>query len=650
MLKLSLRTLMHYRLYSTINLLGLALSLTCLVIIARYVYSELTVDRFNTKMDRIFVTTQEISNSPGRWGFAGFLYEQNIFNHPGIENYTSFVPAHDDIVVENTSYHAELFMIDSGFLQIFDYTVLTGATNIRRPEDAFLTETFAAKIFGEENPVGKTFLYPAFGKMLTVAGIIRTPPGKSMLSFDILTGKLLEPGSFGSCSLMLLSPNVDYRDINRQYDAPVAKTPAGYEIRYRIFPYKDIYFDKTVSDGIFSRGNLAYVFILSCIGILLLLTGLVNYININAVVMMRRNKELGLKKIFGASGFRIFTQLFFENLLIVAVSLVLAFWIAMSAHPFVENVLGIRQYPAYGFDLWLASVLILALPVAVSLAPYLRYRYSVPVRSLRAVGAGRKSLLSRNFFLAFQYFMTMGLIVVSLFFVKQLYFMLNKDLGFRTKNIISVPFLEFSNALWYTLPKEEYNAALNKLKETGDVLRQKLNASTALESWSFGSFPFKGRGNFEFKTAVSELQSVNLMFVDETWLKMFDIELLAGRLWDNEIDNLRTYNLIVTESVLKQFNIDDWRNAGLQPFRRIWRATNPDEAGTNPPYRIVGVVKDFDAEHLSKQTTPTVFHFNSAHESFPVIASFAPRRRQEVIEFMKNLHDEFVGGEFSYSF
>ncbi|MDR0726360.1 MAG: ABC transporter permease, partial [Prevotellaceae bacterium] len=78
--------------------------------------------------------------------------------------------------------------------------------------------------------------------------------------------------------------------------------------------------------------------------------------------------------------------------------------------------------------------------------------------------------------------------------------------------------------------------------------------------------------------------------------------------------------------------------------------TNPDEAGTNPPYRIVGVVKDFDAEHLSKQTTPTVFHFNSAHESFPVIASFAPGRRQEVIELMKNLHDEFVGGEFSYSF
>ncbi|MDR0726115.1 MAG: ABC transporter permease, partial [Prevotellaceae bacterium] len=612
MLKLSLRTLVHYRLYSTINLLGLALSLTCAVIIARYVYSELTVDGFNTKKDRIFVATQEISNSPGRWEFAGFPGERNHFNHSGVEKYTSFVFTRDDIVVENTSYHAELFMTDSVFLQIFDYVVSTGATNIRRPEDAFLTETFAAKIFGKENPVGKTFLYPTFGKMLTVAGIIRTPPGKSMLSFDILTNKLLEPGSFSSQSLILLSPNVDYRDINRQYDKPVAKTPAGYEIRYRIFPYKDIYFDKSVSGGIFSHGNLAYVFVLSCIGVLLLLTGLVNYININAVVMIRRSKELGLKKIFGASGFRIFTQLFLENLLTVTGSLLVAFWIAAAAHPFVENTLGIRQYPAYGFDLSLALVLLLALPAAVSVAPYLRYRYSAPIHSLRSVGAGRKSPFSRNFFLAFQYFMTAGLIIVSLFFVKQLYFMLDKDLGFRTKNIISVPFLKFSSALSYTLSDEEYRAALNKLKQTGDVLRQKLNASTALESWSFGSFPFGEGQNFEFKTAGGELQSVNLMYADETWLKTFDIELLAGRLWDNEIDNLRTYNLIVTESVLKQFNIDDYRNAELQPFRRIWRATNPDEAGTNPPYRIVGVVKDFDAEHLSKQTTPTVFHFNSA--------------------------------------
>jgi hypothetical protein len=106
-----------------------------------------------------------------------------------------------------------MLAIDTAFLQILDYPVTTGVANITRPDDAFLTETFAAKIFGNEDPLGKTLSCPGVNRILTVVGIIRMPTSKSLLSFD----------------MVLLYPEVDYREINRQ--------KSKFSEHYQLFPY-----------------------------------------------------------------------------------------------------------------------------------------------------------------------------------------------------------------------------------------------------------------------------------------------------------------------------------------------------------------------------------------------------------------------------
>jgi hypothetical protein len=101
------------------------------------------------------------------------------------------------------------------------------------------------------------------------------------------------------------------------------------------------------------------------------------------------------------------------------------------------------------------------------------------------------------------------------------------------------------------------------------------------------------------------------MWVDETWFKVFDVGLLEGRLWNNETDSKYVYNLIVSESVLKQFGITDWREGELIPHERLWWVYGAgEEMDTNPPNHIVGVVNDFYTEHLSVQPTPAVFCFS----------------------------------------
>jgi ABC-type antimicrobial peptide transport system permease subunit len=605
----------------------------------------MTVDGFNKKMDRIYIETMETSNNPGKIRMCFDVTFSALSGHSGTEKQSVFISVdNQEITRDNQSYNVNMLITDSVFLQILDYPMVAGANNIRHPEDVLITEAFAAKIFGKENPIGETLFSSTINRSVTIAGIIRTPANKSALSFDMLASLQLRDRWSGYVqeSLILLYTGTDYRNINRQNNEFKEDALWKYGFRHQLFPYRDVYLDKHINDfDIFAHGNITYIFILSSIGVLLLLIGLVNYINIHYVVMIRRNKELSMKKIFGAGGLRIFIQLSFENLLLIAVSLVVAFWLATVLHPFVENTFGVRQYPNLQFDVLLVLALVLILPVAVSIAPYLRYRYSTPIRSLRSVNSGNKSMFSRNFFIVFQYFMTMGLISVSLFFVKQLNFMMNKDLGFRTQNIISVPFNKSS----FAKIDQGKQVTLEKTNAIAAQLEHKMNESPLIEYWCYGNFPFVNREQ-EYRTSDGELQTVTNIEADEQWLKMFDIKLLNGELWHNE----SSCQVIVSESALKQFGFTNHRDAELYSSVQFIGTTK----GTisNPPYQIVGVTKDFYTAHLSKQLAPVVIHLNKRYinDTDPVIASFAPGRRQEIIAFMKNLHDDAVGGEFTYSF
>jgi ABC-type antimicrobial peptide transport system permease subunit len=604
------------------------------------------------------MTTAEYSNNLGAIVFSGIFnpgMDRNfvdISENPGVEKHASFIYFDsEDIVVETQTYNAETLVIDTAFLQILDYST-TGVNNIRRPDDILITETFATKIFGRKDPLGKTLSWPAIRKTLTVAGVIRTPIYKSMPSFDMLvSSQLVREWSRMPNSLILLYPGVDYRKINRQYGEFTEMAEWRYSVRYQLFPYRDIYFEKHIKDYAgFAHGNLMYIFILSSIGILLLLTGLVNYINIHSVVMTRRNREFGMKKVFGAEGYHIFAQLLIENLTVIILSLILAFWLAGMLSSFVENSIGVMQYPNPRFDFWLSLTLAVALPVLVSIVPFLRYRYFSPVRSLQSVNAGNKSLFSRKFLLTFQYCLTVVLITISLFFVKQLNFMLDRNIGFRTHDIIKVPFIKYQHTTFdrLTSPEENYNERKRK-QEIFDILKYRLNASTLLERWSFGGFPIDGGKKYLFSLPGGKQQNTILMWGDERWFQVFDIELLKGRLWNSETDDPYAYNLIVSESALKQFGITDYREGELIPYQRLW-SSGGDDMNNSPPYHITGVVNDFHTEHLSAPLTPTAFVFSKGNQYDPVIASFAPGRRQEVIEFMKSLYDELVGGEFTYSF
>ena len=186
-IQLALRSILHFRMYSSINLLGMALSLACVITIFRYVYGELTVDRFNEKIDRIFVTTQERSTNPGFVSFSGIASPNlqrtfvDLVKHPGVENCSHvLLYENEEIDIDNRKYNATALVADSNFMKIFDYPVISGIEKLSG-NNALITKSFAQKNFGDQNPVGKSLRH-SNGEILTITGIIGQTSTKSTLT------------------------------------------------------------------------------------------------------------------------------------------------------------------------------------------------------------------------------------------------------------------------------------------------------------------------------------------------------------------------------------------------------------------------------------------------------------------------------------
>jgi len=149
---------------------------------------------------------------------------------------------------------------------------------------------------------------------------------------------------------------------------------------------------------------------------------------------------MGIQKVFGASGGRLFGQLWLENVLLIGLALIMALSILELFSPLVKNLLGFRQVPFTPFDLTLSVSLLLFLPLVTTLVPFIHYHRSSTMMSLRKLNTSGKRQTTRRTLLCVQYVLTMFMIIVSVFFVKQLYFMLHTHPGFRTHDIIEVPF------------------------------------------------------------------------------------------------------------------------------------------------------------------------------------------------------------------
>lgn len=661
-IRLALRSILHFRTYSAVNIAGLTLSLLCVVIIFRYVYGELTVDRFIPDLDRVYVSYVEATDSNMGPEFAEICNPNedkefiDLRRDPAVEYFANALRSDsEEVGVGDRQFRTTMVAADSNLLKIIDIPVIAGVVDLSDPTSAALTAGAARRFFGNDDPLGRQVRLGS-GQMVTITGILGEPSTRSSLDFELLVSYYLtEHWSMTGISYVKLHPHQDAEEFNRKYsDFFYSSMFSGRSIRYQLFPLKDAYLRSgSMASPKLATGNRTNVNLLLSVGLLILTIGIVNFINIYLAVIMRRGRELGMKKVFGASGERVLVELYAENFVLVGLSLVLALALVELFSPVVRNLLGLQQIPFAGFDFALAGGLLVVIPLLTTIFPYLRYRYSTPVTELQGIGRTNGRGVMRRIFLFVQYALTIFMIILSLFFNKQLHTMLHTDPGFRTEGVLHTPPMHsLSSDPTIHITMEEFDAQLKREAEYQQTIRQRLDASPLLTKWAYGEVPVDAYNHSEipFSFEGGEFKDVSVLWTDSKWMDLFDIELLDGRMFDESLDQWGDYRMIVSEELLPYFGITDWRTAQLQPNSRLWWSmARQDEMKTNPPYTIVGVVKSYRNTHIGHAVLPTIFLFSDTSADADLFVIPAPGRTDDALDFLRRLREDTFGGEFSYT-
>ena len=645
-LKYAWRFLMRSKSYTIINLLGLAFSLACSIILMRYIHRELTVDTHCIDREHVYAICTNTEGNRGLSGLKQYNYDTISIDNRFVEAMTTYIPLEKDYVISGTNrIPARCLVTDSVFFQLFHYPIVQGKLSLTTPQSALLTEKYARKIFGNENPIGKVLRY-SNGKDITVEGIVGEPECKTTINFDIiLSSKLSQHWERMNTELYRFLPGTDINAINKTGSVPRYINDPEYDTRthtFSLISVKDIYWDGSLTDrepAMFLSGNRSHLIILSGVCLLLLLTGILNFINLYLVALLRRGKEYGLKKVFGVCGRTLFANIWIENTLLV-LSALLVSWLIIEIMSAPTEYLFDTHFSYTAFDGWLSASILLLLPVITSIYPYIKYNYTSPILSIRSIGAQSHSKHFRMFFLGAQYIITFLLVVLSLYFNRQLGMLLNTEPGFRTKNIMNV------NLVYESKDFSSYTyESMQQRRQRVMQLDNELNACPFIELYepsyeniltpTFGTNYLNNKGEKVF---------LNIHYATPAFFKLYDIKVIEGEIPDINKEDRRTV-FVVNKAALKALGYTSINGVGVIE-------ENQKKANANASLQpIVAVVEDYFEGHLTSGIKPTIYPVGARFSGDLYQIAYTPGKKKEVIDFLRNLEYKVYGSEdFEYTF
>ena len=645
-LKYSWRFLMRSKSYTIINLLGLACSLACSIILMRYIHRELTVDTHCIDREHVYAICTNTEGNRGLSGLKQYNYDTISIDNRFVEAMTTYIPLEKDYVISGTNrIPARCLVTDSVFFQLFHYPIVQGKLSLTTSQSALLTEKYARKIFGNENPIGKILRY-SNGKDITIEGIVGEPECKTTINFDIiLSSKLSQHWERMNTELYRFLPGTDINAINKTGSVPRYINDPEYDTRthtFSLISVKDIYWDGSLTDrepAMFLSGNRSHLIILSGVCLLLLLTGILNFINLYLVALLRRGKEYGLKKVFGVCGRTLFANIWIENTLLV-LSALLVSWLIIEIMSAPTEYLFDTHFSYTAFDGWLSASILLLLPVITSIYPYIKYNYTSPILSIRSIGAQSHSKHFRMFFLGAQYIITFLLVVLSLYFNRQLGMLLSTEPGFRTKNIMNV------NLVYESKDFSSYTyESMQQRRQRVMQLDNELNACPFIELYepsyeniltpTFGTNYLNNKGEKVF---------LNIHYATPAFFKLYDIKVIEGEIPDINKEDRRTV-FVVNKAALKALGYTSINGIGVIE-------ENQKKANANASLQpIVAVVEDYFEGHLTSGIKPTIYPVGARFSGDLYQIAYTPGKKKEVIDFLRNLEYKLYGSEdFEYTF
>lgn len=639
--------------YNIINILGLSLGLASTFILFKIVLNEINTDKFHKNYNQICYSTIRVTPlSVPRHSWINFG-TTDVSDYPEIKFETSLeqVPV-GEITVGDNYYKLPITVVDSAFNKVFSFPLLYGNYDnlFENLNSIILSKTVSEKLFGTLMSVGETLELE--DKKLKVVGVLDDPPGNSSIHLKVIVPDGFHNWSYMGVEFILLNDNVNLVELNDKIKFLArdhSQSPEGIQ---ECMPLNQLYFDTNVKDyhgDLIIHGSEKLVKILLLITCIIFVVSIFNFLNIYLVTLQKRAKEIGILCIHGA-GKRYLAKYFLkENVLSVGISALLVILIYSILSPYIPLFLG-KSLPVNPVeDLILLLGISIILIVITSIITTLRFNKINPLSYIKEVSTGIRALILRRTSMAIQYVMTICLIIVSIFFIKQLNFMLNSDMGFKSKNIICTPFFSRVEMLW-GLDGEAEKEAIKEWQEKRTVMKSnqqyvidEINKNPYIEHLCFGASPF------DFNVSPWKNMNSSQDFMDAAdWnippsgVDLFDLKVLEGRFFDKEKDRGHQRKVVINESAIRYYGIEDASKGMLA--NRYW-------GGEKDPWKVIGVVEDFSFDHLSKEILPLVIYFFGDKVDNDLMVEIAEGKEAESIEFLRQLFEKVNPGKtFTYHF
>lgn len=601
------RNLLKHKLNSLINILGLSVGFAVAILIFLYIQHERSYDKWIPESEQVFRAYRSWEGGGETVWTPGPLAHTVKEELPEVIQATGLSVSSDVLLEreEEKIFMDQVAVVDSTFFEVIPLTLSEGQAEqvLKVSQNIVISERLAEQLFGNEDPIGKPIKVDTEDDYI-VSGVLAPLAGNTHLEFEAYVRyssastrwinnnrstylKIRKDASIDQVEskiTALITPFLEQANRESGRSPEATNYP-----NWRLQNLHDIHLHPLANAWFaFNRngGNIKYLYIFGMIGLIMLIVACINYVNLTTASSAQRAMEIGVRKVSGAARGQLISQFMVEALLQAAIAFILALALAELFLPFFNSITDRSlHFLNDGLQTWILSMGGLALLVGAlaGIFPALIISAFKPGLILkRAIDRGAKGNVFRRALVMVQFGVSVVLIVVVLFVFRQVNFMMSKDLGFSSEQVVVVP-MNLSNSF-------------RKVEALKSEFHRIPGVSTISTSFSVPGQPLPDWG---VMVNGEDASDVFISWVDADFAETLDLSMVDGRFFSEQTPSDTVNAFVVNEAFLRVTQVED-------PFEAQVRFTYSSDEGYN---KIIGVVKDFHFRGLNQDIGPMIMMY-----------------------------------------
>ena len=635
--KIAWNNLRKNKVFSFINIFGLAAGLACCMLITLYIRNEVSYDKYHKHAADIYQLGTNFIREGKETKMSGTpapVAQAMQFEYPEIEQTTrllalfnedkTLLQYNEKNAAPQSFYETKGYIADSSFFRVFTYDFLEGnpATALNEPRTVVLSEEIARKIFGNQPALNK-LLHISSGTNgdydFMVTGVFRPVSKPShidarfFLSFkggeiEQLANRMAT--NFANNNMFFtylqLKPGTDVAALQAKFPAFIDKY-AGKDLKAQGFYKKqfltkltDIHLYSGMNQNVTPPGSVTYLYILTSIALFTLLIACINFMNLSTARSSKRSAEVGIRKVLGAEKSALVRQFLGESVFMSLIAFVFAFALVWFLLPAFNKLAGKELSLSFSQNtITIAAFLVLSVITGIVAGIYPAFYLSSfrPVKVLKGRFSNSLAAVSlRKGLVVFQFVISVALIISSVVIASQMRYLRSADLGFDKDQQVVIP-------LRSATAKQMYPSLKNELA--------KLPGVTNVGASLFNPGVFNPSDNLLYKEGqtMNDAKRTRMNWVDAGYLQTLNIKPVAGRLFSEAFPADTSFRMVLNETAIRDIGFPSAQDA-------VGKKVYFDYQGQQYGFEIVGVVKDFHFEDLHLPITPYGYQLNSNLDNF----------------------------------